>query len=69
VKNSPEFLLLKFLPSTYTITAISWSPSLILQLFFTLAILNGSTPFFTARLFLVDITSFCDILQGLDDSS
>jgi len=32
-QNSPELFLLKFLPSTYTITAISWPPPLISQLF------------------------------------
>ena len=32
-KNSPELLLLNFLLSTYTITAISWLPPLISQLF------------------------------------
>ena len=32
-QNSPELLLLKFLPSTYIITAISWSPPLISQPF------------------------------------
>ena len=28
-QNLPELLLLKFLPPTYTITAISWPPPLI----------------------------------------
>ena len=34
-QNSGELLLLIFLPLTYTITAISWPPPLILQLFHT----------------------------------
>jgi len=49
-QNSSELLLLKFLPSTYTFTAISWPFPLISQLFFTLAILNRTAPFFTAGL-------------------
>jgi len=44
----PELLLLKFLPSTYTITAISWLP----LLFHTLAILNRAAIFLIAGLFL-----------------
>ena len=32
-QNSPQLLLLKFLPSTYAITAISWPPPLISRLF------------------------------------
>ena len=42
----------------YTVTAISWPPSFISQLFhnfFTLAILNRAALFFTARLFWVDL--------------
>jgi len=45
-------VLIKFLPSTYTIAAISWPSPLISQLFFILAILNRAASFFTARLFL-----------------
>ena len=48
---STKLLLLKYLLSTYTITAISWLPPLISQAFFTSTILNMATPFFTARLF------------------
>jgi len=32
-QNSSELLLLKLLPSTYTITVISWPPPLISQLY------------------------------------
>ena len=39
--RQPELLLLKFLPSTYTIRAISWPPPLILQLFSHWPFLHG----------------------------
>jgi len=63
-QNSSKSLILKFLISTHTTTAISWPPFLISQLFHTGHFKQGCT-FFTARLFL---SSFCYILQGLDDS-
>ena len=53
-QNSPELWLSKYFPSTYTITAISWLPPLISQLF-ALTILNGAAPFFTARIFEINL--------------
>jgi len=50
--NWPELLQLKFLPSTYTITAISCPPPLISQLLFTLAILNRAASFLQLVCFL-----------------
>jgi len=61
-QNSPELLLLKFLPSTYTNTAISWPPPLISQLFHICYFEQGCTVFYSHAVF----TSFCNILWGLD---
>jgi len=48
-----RIVVIKIFPSTYTITAISWPPSLISKLFHTGHFLkNRAAPFFTARLFL-----------------
>ena len=58
-QNLPELLLIKFLPSTYTITAISWPPPLISQLFHTGHFEQGSTFFYSQAV----------VEQSLDDSS
>ena len=52
--NWPELLLLKFLPSTYTITVISWPPSLISQPFHTDHFKQGRTFFLQLVCFFVD---------------
>jgi len=66
-----ELLLLNFLPSTYTITAISWLPPLVIsQLFFHSGHFEqGVTFFLQPGCFRVYITSFCNstcvFLKGL----
>ena len=44
-------VVIKFLPSTYTITAISWPPPLILQLFHTGHFKQGCTFFYNQAVF------------------
>ena len=55
-----ELLLLNFLPSTYTITAISWPPPFDLTTFFTLATLNRTTLFLQPSCFCADIFMVID---------
>jgi len=49
--NWPELLLLNFLPSTHTITVISWVPPLISQLFHTGHFKQGLTFFYSQAVF------------------
>jgi len=60
----PELLFLKFLPSTYTVTAISWRLPLISQLFFTLAILKKASPFLKVGCMFLSRLSLCALIFG-----
>jgi len=71
-QNSPKLLLIKFLPSIYTITAISWLPPWFHNFFYTGHFEQGHPLFLQPGCFWTSITTFCNltcVFSGLDDSS